>query len=168
MVATFMASGLLAAGVCTDLICRRVPNQLILLGLWTGCFLRIEAYGVPEGCFLFCKDALLPMLFLYPCYLLGAIGAGDVKLVAAVSSMIGSDRIGTLILISFLMGAGIALVRLFKKRRQFTAGDPSGVPLMKCILSQRISRYETDEKTEETIPFTVCIGLAFFLINLWG
>ena len=39
MIAEYMASGLLAAGVMTDLLRRRVPNQLVLLGLITGCYL---------------------------------------------------------------------------------------------------------------------------------
>ena len=59
------------AGVMTDLLRRRVPNQLVLLGLITGCYLCICRDGIPMGISLFLKDAFWPTLLLFPFYLLG-------------------------------------------------------------------------------------------------
>ena len=115
MIAEYMASGLLAAGVMTDLLRRRVPNQLVLLG----CYLCICRDGIPMGISLFLKDAFWPTLLLFPFYLLGAIGAGDVKLISVLSAMTGGYRIRDLILISFLIGAILALIRLIKERQLF-------------------------------------------------
>ena len=133
MMVSCMASGLLAAGLCTDLVYRKVPNQLILLGLIAGCYLSVCRTGIPMGILLFLRDVLWPILLLFPVYLLGAVGAGDVKLIAALSAMTGGDRIGSLILISFLIGAAIALVRLIKKRQLIFKSGRVFAHLIHCI-----------------------------------
>ena len=45
--------------VMTDLLRRRVPNQLVLLGLITGCYLCICRDGIPMGISLFLKRCIL-------------------------------------------------------------------------------------------------------------
>lgn len=120
MIIPYMVSGFLMVGVYTDLVCRRVPNQLTALGLITGGYLCICTYGVQAGCMIFLKSMFGPLCLLFPIYLLGAVGAGDVKLIAALSAMTGGARIGTLILISFLIGAAASLLRLIRKRQLCT------------------------------------------------
>ena len=167
MIAEYMASGLLAAGLLTDLLRRRVPNQLVLLGLITGCYLCICRDGIPMGISLFLKDAFWPTLLLFPLYLLGAIGAGDVKIISALSAMTGGDRIRDLILISFLIGAIFALIRLIKERQLFFRSGRVSAHLVHCILSRKISKYEPCKESELYVPFTVCIWIAYFLLNFW-
>lgn len=167
MIAEYMASGLLAAGVMTDLLRRRVPNQLVLLGLITGCYLCICRDGIPMGISLFLKDAFWPTLLLFPFYLLGAIGAGDVKIISALSAMTGGYRIRDLILISFLIGAILALIRLIKERQLFFRSGRVLAHLVHCILSRKISKYEPCKESELYVPFTVCIWIAYFLLNFW-
>ena len=165
MIAEYMASGLLAAGLMTDLFKRRVPNQLVLLGLITGCYLCICKDGIPMGISLFLRDAFWPALLLFPFHLLGAIGAGDVKLISALSAMTGGDRIRDLILISFLIGALFALIRLIKERQLFFRSGRVLAHLVHCILSRKISKYQSFRESERNIPFTVCIWIAGFLLS---
>lgn len=116
---------------------------------------------------IFLKSMFWPLCLLFPVYLLGAVGAGDVKLIAALSAMTGGARIGTLILISFLIGAAAGLLRLVRKRQLWYRGGRAAAHLMKCILSHRISRYQTIEEPDSYLHFTVCIYLAFLALYFW-
>lgn len=167
MIIPYMASGLLAAAVCTDLICRRVPNHLVMLGMITGCYLCICSYGLQAGGLIFLKSVVFPFCILFPVYLLGAVGAGDVKLIAALSAMTGGARIGSLILISFLIGALTALARMLLSGQLFYRCRRLAGHWKECILSHNISRYQTIEEPESYLHFTVCIYLAFLALYFW-
>ena len=123
--------------------------------------------GSKLGSFLFLNDAFWPTFLLFPFYLLGASGAGDVKLISALSAMTGGYRIRDLILISFLIGAILALIRLIKERHLFFRSGRVLAHLVHCILSRKISKYEPCKESELYVPFTVCIWIAYFLLNFW-
>src|SRR2546425_3492211 len=71
-----------------DLRFRRIPNWLVLLGL---------VFGLGMNTYLFHWEGLrraglglgLAFLVYFPLHLLRAMGAGDVKLMAAVGSIVG-------------------------------------------------------------------------------
>ena len=167
MIIPYMVSGLLAAAVSTDLVCRKVPNQLCMLGIITGCYLCVSGYGLQAGSMIFLKSILWPVCLLFPVYLIGGVGAGDVKLIAAVSAMMGGARIGQLILISFLIGAVFALLRLIRKRQLWYRSGKAAAHMTRCILSHKISRYQTIEEPDSYLHFTVCIYLAFLALYFW-
>lgn len=78
---------LLAAAAWTDIRSKRVPNALVVAGLVLGI-----AFGLAPGG-IGAKDMALGLvtglaLFL-PCYALGVMGAGDVKLMAMAGTFLG-------------------------------------------------------------------------------
>lgn len=84
--ATLLGAGGWAARA--DLLTHRVPNRL------TGCLLCVGlALGLSLGGWRGLEDAILGTLvglgILLPFYLLRAMGAGDVKLLAALGSLLG-------------------------------------------------------------------------------
>jgi len=110
---------LLAAAVCSDLKSRRISNKLVLAGICAGCLLNII---LPEGSgFLSALpgaagiDGALAGLatgfcLMLPMYLLRALGAGDVKLMAMVGAFLGSDATLRVVLATFIAGGVLALV----------------------------------------------------------
>lgn len=78
----------LAAAAGTDLLNRRIPNVLIVLMLGFG--IALQGVSLSFGAVLWSLGGVLVgFLMLLPFYALGGMGAGDVKLLAAVGSFLG-------------------------------------------------------------------------------
>jgi len=80
----------LVAAVITDLSSRRIPNVLIALMLLSGFLAQISATAsAGESLLAWLGGAGVGLLILLPFHLLGGMGAGDVKLLAAAGSFLG-------------------------------------------------------------------------------
>jgi len=77
---------LLSASVYSDVKGRRIPNKLILLGLIPGMVLHVSSRGISGLGEAFTGMCVGLGVFFGP-YLLGWIGAGDVKLMATVGAL---------------------------------------------------------------------------------
>lgn len=110
---------------------RRLPNWLTLGGLLGGAL-----YALASGTSLLGGDAanamlatVIAFLLLLPAYLAGWMGAGDVKLFAAMG-MLGGGKVllPTLLVGSIVGGIGALLFLAFRKKRSAT-GVPGKRPL---------------------------------------
>ncbi len=93
---------LLLISTATDIKSRVIPNALVLAILLIGLFFNtwaVSGLGIKQSLLGF-GAALLIML---PVYLLKGWGAGDVKLMAAVGSVVGLNKIIDIILYSVLL-----------------------------------------------------------------
>ncbi|MEX2124737.1 MAG: prepilin peptidase [Woeseia sp.] len=73
----------------TDLSMRRVPNAVLFPALMTALFLNSLAGGLP-GLADSVAGLAIGLLMLMPLYILGRIGAGDLKLLGVVGSVLGA------------------------------------------------------------------------------
>jgi prepilin peptidase CpaA len=107
----------------SDLRERRVPNVLVLLALCTG--FALSAWGPEQsGGGIFSSDpgalgatsallgALVGLLVFIPFYWLHAMGAGDVKLMAALGSFTGPAEAISLALCILVAGGVLAVLRM--------------------------------------------------------
>lgn len=110
---------LLAWAVASDVRSRRIPNQLVLLGLLSALALQATVtpgaglFSEPFGALGLLKAAagmVLGLLLLLPMYALGAMGAGDVKLMAMLGAFLGPLDILGAGLASVLAGGVLALL----------------------------------------------------------
>jgi prepilin peptidase CpaA len=100
--------GLLATASLTDIRHRRIPNWLTLTAAVAGLTLNAAAIGA-RGVLFGIEGLLLGMgLFMVP-YLLGGMGAGDVKLMASVGAMVGPHAAFVAALCAALAGGVYAL-----------------------------------------------------------
>jgi len=112
----------------TDLLQNRIPNLLVLLALLAG--LVLNAAGPAngrEGMFSYFPGALggaqallgaLVGLGLFlPLYLAGAMGAGDVKLLAALGAFAGPVEVVGVALCTAACGGALALVMTLLRRK---------------------------------------------------
>jgi prepilin peptidase CpaA len=107
------------AAVAVDLRSRRVPNTVTLGIAATGVALAsVHATGLTVA------DALagfaIGLLLMLPGHLVGGTGAGDVKLLAALGTLLGPARTGSAFVYTALAGGGLALAVAIGRRRART------------------------------------------------
>jgi prepilin peptidase CpaA len=116
--------GTLAASVGTaaviDIRTRRIPNWLTLGSAVAGLALAATgASGISPGWSLL--GLIAGGLLMMPGHVLGATGAGDVKLLAAVGAIVGLGSIGMVFLWSAIAGGILAIgVGLWRRRLGLT------------------------------------------------
>jgi prepilin peptidase CpaA len=103
------ASAIAMAGAIQDIRCRRVPNKLTLTGIGTG-----FAAGCVAGGWLGLESAIWGALLaggiLFLFFVVGGMGGGDVKLMAAVGAWAGVKQVTPILLAAALSGGVLALI----------------------------------------------------------
>lgn len=79
---------LLAAAVATDLSNHRIPNLLLMPALSLALMLHATTGGV-DGLIAAAGGFTLGLAMLLPLYVIGGMGAGDIKLLGVVGSFLG-------------------------------------------------------------------------------
>lgn len=156
---------LLFAAVVQDFRHTKISNRLILFGIITGSLLKIFGRGAGHVAWIL-LGITLPVVFLYIFYLLGILGAGDIKLFSMIGTFISLRQLMWSILLAFIIGAIISFIKLCLKR-QFFAGIARGIAYF-CEISQG-GRYAYPHKTDENIiHFSVAILLGVAAIQIYG
>lgn len=167
--AVVMAAWLVAAAACwTDLRERRIPNALVLLGFAAGLILNARADGIAGigSSVLGCAVGLA--LFL-PFMLLGGMGGGDVKLLAALGSLVGPGQIVRLAIVAALAGGALALVRvLWEGRLRATLAGMAGLVFLWMTAGIRPSPdLNLSNPRTIRIPYAVAIAAGTFAVTLF-
>ena len=105
---------LIAAGFDTRF--RRIPNWLNLSGVVLGFGLNVLCSHL-DGAVLSIEGLLLGTAVYLPLYLLRGMGAGDVKLMAAVGALVGPSHWLAILLITALAGGAAGAAYAFVKGR---------------------------------------------------
>jgi prepilin peptidase CpaA len=110
-------------GAAIDMWTRRVPNPLTMGLAATGVVYAACGIGnLSLGASL--AGLALGLALMLPGHLIGATGAGDVKLFAAAGAFIGPAHIVTAFIYTALAGGAIAIViSLARRRLRQTVGD---------------------------------------------
>jgi len=107
-------------GAVEDLCWRRIPNLLTYSGFLGALLVRCMTSGWP-GLTDGLRASLIAGGALFVLFLLGGMGAGDVKLMAAVAAWDGSERISDLLFVTAVAGGVIAIgAMLWRKRVSIT------------------------------------------------
>ena len=164
---------ILIAAVYTDYRQNRIPNWIIVFGLISGCFISYMYGGIGmllEGLL----GMVLPIVLLYPVFVIGGMGAGDLKLFAVVGSYLGIKGITISFVSAFIVGATISLMKMmcfhnFKERIYYFFSYLSDL-----FLEGKWQLYETSkgQASEESLEFPkhkihfalpIFLGVAIYL-----
>ena len=162
--------------VRADIRSRRIPNRLVSIGVAIALgahFLVISfGHGSLPGPHWWSPLAGLAAGFalLLPLYLLRAMGAGDVKLMAMVGAFIGFPAILTATL--YTMAAGGILAVLFIFGRGVAAQALGNLRLMLTSLAMRVStgqgaNLEPLQTTAARMPYALAIAFGSGAALLW-
>jgi len=105
---------LLLAACGYDYHRKKIPNYLIASMAVLGVGWRYGTSGI-YGALSYLGEAVLIMSLLYPFFKIGAIGAGDVKLLGVTAGYLPFSRILIFLFISLLIAAMFSLMKMWKE-----------------------------------------------------
>ncbi|NPT60063.1 A24 family peptidase [Paraburkholderia elongata] len=108
--------GLVAVAAGWDLHSRRIPNWLVLTGLALALATQWHLHGAGEGSVRWVLGMFTGGALFLPLYLLRAMGAGDVKLMAAVGALVGPNMALEIVLVTCVLGGVWAIGAIVLKR----------------------------------------------------
>lgn len=115
-----IATAALVIGVITaaliDLRSRRIPNELTATMTGIGFGLGASAQG-DVSLLASLAGFALGLMFMMPGYLMGATGAGDVKLMGAIGALVGPSMALTAFLCTSVAGGVLALIVALQRQR---------------------------------------------------
>lgn len=139
--------GVFCAAIYTDWRYYRIPNLCILLGMAAGLIQTAVSCTWGE---LICALGAAAVLFLafYPFYLLGALGAGDVKLfmmMGCYQALIGTDGLIQYMFVTMILAAISSIIKMIvytqsRERLLYLVRY-----LRKAILTGAVDAYEIDK-----------------------
>lgn len=156
--------GIIIIAVVQDLYSMRISNRLIGIGLALGLGFRITLEG-SIAIVYFLVNIVTPVITLYLLFLIGAIGAGDIKLFSVIGSFVNFKQLILCMGASFLFGAGISLFRMIQnKNLQRSVFHAMGY-FRELMQGHYFSYRETGYENQNVIHFSLAICLGVFAIK---
>jgi len=160
-------SALVLAAAACDVRTRRVPNQLIALGLVIALVTQCLEAGVAAGSWAWLTGAATGMGLFIGLYLIGGMGAGDVKLMGAVGAFTGALGALHIALLGCIAGGALALVMTLM-RKEARAGLSNLLLLLPLGIG--VTRTDLDAcraGAATKVPYAVAIAIGALLVA-WG
>lgn len=164
----FIASLFLFFICITDTLSSKIPNLFTATALITALTYHGAMSG-PEGLVMAGQGLLLGLLLLVGPYLLGGMGAGDVKALAALGSLIGPGAIFQTFLYMGLIGGGMAMAHYAMAGRLKDKTTAWMTALAIFWFSQKIKDLLPPTTAEKLcFPYAAAIALGYFSFLHWG
>ena len=92
---------------------RRIPNAFVLATLVAGLSVN-TILGGTQGALTSLGGCALAFALMFMLHIFGAMGAGDVKLFAAIGSLLGTSLVVPTFLVVVLVGGALAVLTMFR------------------------------------------------------
>jgi prepilin peptidase CpaA len=167
-VAALLLTIVLGAAVF-DVRYRRIPNWLNVTGVLAGIALNTFLYQGLPGLVFALKGLFLAFAVYVVLYALHAMGAGDVKLMAAVGAIVGWENWFGIFIVTAVIGGIMAIIlSIVRGRLKKTLFNVSFIlSEMKGGRPAYLSNEELDVKSDKAqrLPHgaTIAVGTLFFL-----
>ena len=155
-----------------DIHARRIPNWLVVIGLGAGLVVQCALHGAIDGMQLWGGGLLVGGAVPLPGYLLRMMGAGDVKLMAAVGCFCGASGAFEAALMVCMVGGVWALVEMLRHRQMRAGLHNMAAVLIDVSMpsggapggsEQGTSNTRTRRPTTGTLPYGVAIAIGTML-----
>jgi prepilin peptidase CpaA len=147
---------LAAAITYYDVRYRRIPNRLVLLALGSGLVKNaiVGAWGGARASLIGCALAFGLMLVLH---FFGAMGAGDVKLFAAIGAIIGAPSVLSTFLVILITGAVLAVILMLRAGTTRVTMQRVLLILAGLAPGWKVPSFPEPADRKQTIPYGVAI-----------
>ena len=162
-----------------DLRQRRIPNKLVLVALAAGLFINLigpqvwqsgtgplTAYPSALGAKGALLGALTGLAIFLPLYLLSAMGAGDVKLMAGIGSFVGPATSIDVALFILVTGGVLSVVRMvWVRKTQLVLFNV--VTALGQLVPGSGARFDPATQSADRMPYGVAMAGGLLAYGAW-
>lgn len=170
---------LVLAALVFDLRQRRIPNTLVLLALGAGLLVNLigpqiwlrgsgllTAYPDALGAKGALLGALTGLAIFLPFYLLRAMGAGDVKLMAGIGSFVGPAAAINVALFILVAGGVLAVVRMvWVGKTQLVLFNV--VAALGQYVPGSVARFDAATQSADRMPYALAMAGGLLAYGAW-
>jgi prepilin peptidase CpaA len=133
-----------------DVLSRRIPNWVTFAGFVSGVLINTWLAGA-SGTLAALAGAALGLALLLPFHAIRAMGAGDVKLLAAIGALLGPQLLLSVAVYGALVGGAMSVLILLARGRLFVA------------LNEMLVQRRAPTGSGATAPYGVAIASGVYL-----
>lgn len=152
-----------------DVRYRRIPNKQVLMVLLCGIALN-SFFGAWTGFLASLLGMVMAFGLMFILHAFGTMGAGDVKLFAAIGAVLGSSLVVQTFLIIALIGGVLAIFKMVYMRRAAATMLRVVQFFIGFLPGQTVPRFSVPADRNYTLPYAVaiCLGsvVSFFLFRV--
>lgn len=141
-----------------DVRYRRIPNPFVLATLAVGIFTNV-IWGGFSGALASLGGCALAFFLMFMLHVFGAMGAGDVKLFAAIGSVVGASLVLPTFFVVVLTGGALAFVSMLRAGRVRSTLHNVLLVLVGLVPGWKMPRFAVPADRSHTIPYGVAITL---------
>jgi prepilin peptidase CpaA len=141
-----------------DVRYRRIPNAFVLATLISGLTLNFIMGGLQGGLYS-AGGCVLAFILMFMLHVFGAMGAGDVKLFAAVGSVLGAQLVLPTFVVVVLTGGVLALVSVLRSGVFATTMHRVLQILVGLLPGWQMPKFSVPADRRLTIPYGVAITI---------
>ena len=141
-----------------DVRYRRIPNAFVLATLISGLTLNITIGGWQGGLYSI-GGCVLAFILMFMLHVFGAMGAGDVKLFAAIGSVLGAQLVLPTFVVVVLTGGLLALVVMFRSGAVRTTLHRVLQILVGLLPGWQMPKFSVPADRRLTIPYGAAITI---------
>lgn len=139
-----------------DVRYRRIPNAFVLATLASGVIIN-TVYGGWRGALASLGGCAIAFMLMFILHVFGAMGAGDVKLFAAVGSLVGAHLVLPTFLVVVLTGGALALLLMLHTGAVRATMHRVLQILVGLLPGWELPRFSVPNDRKHTIPYGVAI-----------
>jgi prepilin peptidase CpaA len=137
---------------------RRIPNAFVLATLTSGLVIN-AIFGGVQGALASVKGCALAFVLMFVLHVFGAMGAGDVKLFAAIGSVVGGALVLPTFLVVILTGGALAVGTMIRAKAVRTTMHRVLQIFAGLMPGWEMPRFAVPADRRHTIPYGVAIML---------
>ena len=139
-----------------DVRFRRIPNLVVVAALVAGLCINTSFLGFP-GAMASIKGLGLAFLPMFLMHIFGALGAGDVKLFAAVGAVVGVALVPMTFVVVVMLGAALAVYSMLRSGTVFSTLHGVLRIFVGILPGWEMPRFAMPPDRSHTIPYGVAI-----------
>ena len=156
---------LLLTGCVTDLRTRKIPNELVLAILVAGWVFALTSADPLRAIAQSLTGTAVGFAIWIGFYVVGAIGAGDVKFFAAAGGWLGPALTWRAALVAAVFGGAMALLMLLKQKRLRAVTQRLGLAVSARAMNL-VSDGTDSSKQHPQLPYGVALAVGT-LVAAW-
>jgi prepilin peptidase CpaA len=148
-----------------DVRYRRIPNLVVVAALVAGLCINTSFLGL-AGTIASLKGLGLAFLPMFLMHIFGAMGAGDVKLFAAVGAVVGVALVPMTFVVVVMLGAALAVYSMLRSGTVFSTLHGVLRIFVGVLPGWEMPRFAMPPDRSHTIPYGVAIMLGSVISTL--